>query len=53
MHKNARIMHAYDFGAKGKHCKESRSDNSETSLKSSARNALITEVKERMRFCPS
>ena len=38
-HKNARIMHALDFGAKGKLCKESRSDNSGTSLKSSARNA--------------
>ena len=44
MHKNARIMHAYDFGAKDKHCKESRSDNSRTSL---------TELKERMRFCSS
>ena len=53
MHKNARIMHALGFGAKGKHCKESRSDNSGTSLKSYARNALMTELKERMRFCPS
>ena len=43
-------MHALGFGAKGKHCKESRSDNSGTSLKSSARNALMTELKERMRF---